>query len=78
MDKRVNVYEAKNQLSKLLQEVEAGRRVVICRNGVPVVDLVPHRPRRVPLLQDAALQGAVFHGDPTAPLDEDDWPEALR
>jgi prevent-host-death family protein len=75
---RVNVYEAKNRLSKLLQEVEAGRRVVICRNSVPVAELVPHRPRRDPLLQDVALEGAKFHGDPTAPLDEEDWPEALR
>lgn len=75
---RVNVYEAKNRLSKLLQEVEAGRRVLICRNGVPVAELVPHLPRKDPLVQDAALQGAQFHGDPTAPLGEDDWPEALR
>jgi hypothetical protein len=28
--------------------------------------------------ENVALEGAKFRGDPTAPLDEDDWPEALR
>jgi prevent-host-death family protein len=78
VETRINVYEAKNRLSKLLQEVEAGGRVVICRNGVPVVELVPHRSRRDRLAQNPALLGAKFHGDPMAPLDEEDWPEALR
>jgi prevent-host-death family protein len=32
----VNVHEAKTQLSKILEEVEAGEEVIIARAGVPV------------------------------------------
>jgi len=39
----VNVHEAKTNLSRLLQQVEAGERVVIARSGKPVAELVPHR-----------------------------------
>jgi prevent-host-death family protein len=39
--KQVNVYEAKTQLSKLLEQVEAGDEIVIARNGRPVARLVP-------------------------------------
>lgn len=42
----VNVYEAKTNLSKLLEAVERGEPVTIARAGRPVADLVPHRPRR--------------------------------
>lgn len=38
----VNVYEAKTQLSKLLEMVERGESVTIARAGRPVADLVPH------------------------------------
>lgn len=48
----VNVHDAKTNLSKLLQQVEAGEEVVIGRNGVPVARLVkvdpPARRRRRP------------------------------
>ncbi|MGH7945768.1 MAG: type II toxin-antitoxin system Phd/YefM family antitoxin, partial [Opitutaceae bacterium] len=41
--KSVNVHEAKTQFSGLLAEIEAkGSGFVICRNGEPVADLVPH------------------------------------
>ena len=45
----VNVHEAKTQLSRLLQVVEAGEEVVIARAGQPVAKLVglaPIAPRR--------------------------------
>lgn len=41
----VNVHEAKTNLSRLLQHVEAGEEVVIARAGVPVARLVPVKPR---------------------------------
>lgn len=41
MAKTVNVHEAKTHLSRLLQDVEAGREVVIARAGRPVARLVP-------------------------------------
>ena len=44
----VNVHEAKTQLSKILEEVEAGEEVVIARAGVPVAVLKPFRESLVP------------------------------
>ena len=38
---QVNMLEAKNQLSKLVQAAEEGEDVVIARNGVPVARLLP-------------------------------------
>jgi prevent-host-death family protein len=51
----VNVYEAKTQLSRLIEAVERGEDVVIARAGRPVVRMVPyadaHRePRRLGLM----------------------------
>lgn len=39
--KQVNVYEAKTHLSRLLQEAVDGEDIVIARDGVPLVRLVP-------------------------------------
>ncbi|HEX5346004.1 MAG TPA: type II toxin-antitoxin system Phd/YefM family antitoxin [Pseudonocardiaceae bacterium] len=51
----MNVYEAKTQLSKLLQQVEAGDEIVIARHGKPVARLVPLQrtaaPRQLGLLR---------------------------
>ncbi|MCC6997754.1 MAG: type II toxin-antitoxin system prevent-host-death family antitoxin [Deltaproteobacteria bacterium] len=41
--KKVNVHEAKTQLSRLLEEVEGGERVVIARAGEPVAVLSPYK-----------------------------------
>jgi len=41
--RQVNVHEAKTGLSRLLEEVEAGGRVVIARAGKPVAVLVPFK-----------------------------------
>jgi len=43
--KQFNVYEAKTQLSRLLQSALEGEDIVIARDGVPVVRLVPILPR---------------------------------
>jgi prevent-host-death family protein len=37
----VNVHEAKTHLSKLLERVEQGERIVIARAGKPVAELRP-------------------------------------
>jgi prevent-host-death family protein len=39
--KKVNVHEAKTQLSKLLRRVAAGEEIAIANRGVPVARLVP-------------------------------------
>lgn len=48
---KVSVAEAKNKLTQLIQQVEKGERVTICRHGLPIVDLVrtgseDRKPRR--------------------------------
>ena len=80
MSPMVSVYEAKAHLSHLIAEVErTGAPVTICRNRKPVVDVVLHSWKEIdPLDQDPALQGALFHEDPCAPVDETDWPKDLR
>jgi prevent-host-death family protein len=42
--RQVNVHEAKTELSKLLELVEAGERVVIARAGRPVAILSAYEP----------------------------------
>jgi prevent-host-death family protein len=75
----VNLYQAKAQFSRLVSAVEKGERIVVCRNGIPVADLVPHA--SIPskkLDPDPLFAGARFLGDPTAPLEAGDWPENLQ
>ena len=38
---QVSVHAAKTNLSKLLEAVERGERVVIARHGVPAAELIP-------------------------------------
>jgi prevent-host-death family protein len=41
MTLQVGAFEAKTQLSKLLELARKGQRVVITKHGVPVAELVP-------------------------------------
>lgn len=68
----INVAEAKNNLSKLLDAAVAGEEVIIARNGTPVALLVPVRepaPRQLGFLpastpddRFAPLTGDELHG----------------
>jgi prevent-host-death family protein len=40
----VNISDAKTHLSKLVDMVYHGEKVVIAKNNLPLVDLVPHKP----------------------------------
>ena len=42
----VNISEAKANLSKLVNMVYHGEKVVIAKNNLPLVDLVIHKPRQ--------------------------------
>ncbi len=44
--KTISIREAKNRLTELAREVERGETFVVTRNGSPVFELTPHRPRR--------------------------------
>lgn len=59
MAEQVNVYEAKTQLSKLLERVEAGDEIVIARNGRPVAKLVPLQRSAEPRVL-GALRGKIW------------------
>lgn len=51
----VNVSEAKTNLSKLIDMVYHGEKVVIAKNNLPIADLVIHKPtgkRKLGILRD--------------------------
>jgi prevent-host-death family protein len=64
----VNIYDAKTQLSKLIEEAAAGSDVVIARGGKPVARLTRlAAPKRK--LKFGALKGKIkIDGDFDAPL----------
>jgi len=76
--KTVNVHEAKTNFSSLLATVEgSSESFVICRNGQPVADLVPHR-RASRIKPHPVLSKIKINYDPTEPLSENEWPKASR
>jgi antitoxin (DNA-binding transcriptional repressor) of toxin-antitoxin stability system len=76
--KTVNVHAAKTHFSRLLATVEhSSESFVICRNGEPVADLVPHQ--RVTRVKRHPVLGRIKIGyDPVEPLSADEWPEVAR
>jgi prevent-host-death family protein len=75
--KTYNIYEAKTNLSKLLERVAAGESVVIAKAGKPIADLTPHKSKNTIkfgvatknfVYDDAVLEGidpeiqAMFYG----------------
>ena len=59
---KVNVHEAKTQLSRLLERAHAGEEIVIAKNGKPYARLVPlEAPKaREPGLLKGKLEDAFF------------------
>ena len=54
----VNISEAKTNLSKLVDMAYHGEKVVIAKNNLPLVDLVPHKPegkRKLGLLKNTFI-----------------------
>ena len=76
--KTVNIHDAKTGLSRLLAEIEkSGKRIVICRNGEPIADLIPHA-AEVPMVADKHLGAIKIKYDPIEEIDETDWPRDSR
>jgi prevent-host-death family protein len=70
MSELVNLYDAKAQLSRLIDRATAGEDIVIGRAGQPLVRLVPvdaMRPRQPGLLKGLTVPDALFD-----PLPEDE------
>jgi prevent-host-death family protein len=76
--KTVNIHDAKTHFSKLLAAVEEhSEKILICRNGQPVAELVPHR-RRNRTKTHPQLSRVKINYDPVEPLSEDEWPKGAR
>jgi prevent-host-death family protein len=56
---RVNVGQAKTDLSRLLARVEAGEEVEIARNGIPVARLVRVEPQMRPGEKFLSMAGSM-------------------
>ena len=71
--KTLNVHEAKSKLSSVLAQVETrGEKCLICRNGKPIADLVPHA-KKNRIKTDPVLRRVKVSCDLTKPLTEEDW-----
>ena len=66
MTVNVNIHEAKTHLSRLLERVAAGERVIISKAGKPVADLVPHRAVDVAF---GGLRGQLTYDDSSFEVD---------
>lgn len=64
----VNIHEAKTHLSRLLEQVAAGERVVISKAGTPIADLVPHQ---APTVTFGGLKGEISYDDRAFDIDPD-------
>ncbi|MBI2437821.1 MAG: type II toxin-antitoxin system prevent-host-death family antitoxin [Lentisphaerae bacterium] len=72
--KTLNIHEVTTQLSAVLAEVEkTGEPILICRDGHPVADLVPHH-KRERLCPHSVMSRIKIKYDPTEPLTPDEWP----
>jgi prevent-host-death family protein len=68
MAKTYNLYQAKTQLSQLVDEAASGREIVIAKAGVPRARLMPLRNRRRPRRPGAAKGRIWIADDFDAPL----------
>lgn len=69
----LNIHEAKTKLSSVLVEVEkSGARFLICRNGEPVAELIPHK-KRTRTKVHPVMSKIKINYDPTETLTEDEW-----
>ena len=62
----VNIHEAKTHLSRLLERVAGGERVVISKAGKPIADLVPHQAGAVTF---GGLRGQLTYDDSSFDVD---------
>jgi prevent-host-death family protein len=78
--KEVALYEAKNQLSALVQEVETtGAEVVITRHGKPAARIVPVKRPLTADEKQAILAGMIARRDARIEPDEPfDWKAAVE
>jgi prevent-host-death family protein len=67
----VNIFEAKTQLSKLIEKVEQGEDVIIARAGKPVARLTQWEPEKKPIVF-GLMKGKIWIADDfDAPLPDE-------
>ncbi|MFZ0302111.1 MAG: type II toxin-antitoxin system Phd/YefM family antitoxin [Terracidiphilus sp.] len=67
----VNIFEAKTQLSKLIDKVEHGEDVIIARAGKPVARLTGLKPEKKPIIF-GLMKGEIWVADDfDAPLPDE-------
>jgi prevent-host-death family protein len=67
----VNIFEAKTQLSKLIEMAERGEEVIIARAGKPVARLTRLEPEKRPIVY-GLMKGKIWVADDfDAPLPDD-------
>ncbi len=72
---KLNIHEAKTKLSAVLMEIEKkGESYLICRNGKPVADLIPHK-KRNRLTYHPVLSKISINYNPTEELSSEEWGE---
>jgi prevent-host-death family protein len=54
----LNLYEAKTQLSQLVEDAAAGKEIIIAKNGKPMAKLVPLREK--PLRKPGRFKGKIW------------------
>ena len=57
--KTVNVQAAKTHLSRLIEEVAAGREIILAKAGKPLVKMVPYAPAQKPRVP-GAFKGQIW------------------
>lgn len=70
MDTKVNIHEAKTHLSKLLQRVMNGERIIIAKAGKPVAILSPIEAAPEPRIPGNDVGKVVVADNFDAPLPE--------
>ena len=72
---KLNIHEAKTRLSAVLSEVEKkGETFLICRNGRPVAELIPHK-RRSRLTYHPVMRNIKIGYNPIEDLSDEEWGE---
>jgi prevent-host-death family protein len=69
--KQVNIYEAKTQLSKLVDRASKGETIVIAKSGTPVARLVPLEEKKS-RIRFGSMKGKIWVADDfDAPLPDE-------
>lgn len=70
--KSVNIHEAKTKLSAMLAEIEKGESYIVCRNGTPVAQIIPHKKKKR-TIPHPSLSKISINYDPTEELTAYEW-----